>query len=154
MLDNQVPEETSPHLLLGAQDQRLGVEQDQHPCGSTETSCGNCQETETSVIRACLSLRQPLQNQPGILGVCDAMVSMDIKEWTSLSVPELQWSPAEKTGRSSLLNRPSCPHDDPIGEETELRWLSCVRNSSPRVLALFVFLIHFTATMFVLISHS
>ena len=28
---NQVPEESSPHLLLGAQDQRLGAEQDQLP---------------------------------------------------------------------------------------------------------------------------
>ena len=32
---NQVPEETSLYLLLGAQDQRLGAEQDQLPCGST-----------------------------------------------------------------------------------------------------------------------
>ena len=32
---DQVPEETSPYLLLGAQDQRLGAEQDQLPCGST-----------------------------------------------------------------------------------------------------------------------
>ena len=43
---NQVTEETSPHLLLGAQDQRLGVEQDQLPCGSTGTSSCNCQEME------------------------------------------------------------------------------------------------------------
>ena len=27
--------------------------------------------------------------------------------------------PAEKTGRGSLLNRPSCPPDDPIGQGTE-----------------------------------
>ena len=32
---NQVHEKTSPHLLLGAQDQRL-------LCGSTGTSSGNC----------------------------------------------------------------------------------------------------------------
>ena len=32
---NQVPEETSPHLF-GSQDQQLGVEQDQLPCGSKE----------------------------------------------------------------------------------------------------------------------
>ena len=38
--------ETSPHLLPGAQDQRLGAGQDQPPCGSTGTSSGNCQETE------------------------------------------------------------------------------------------------------------
>ena len=44
---NQAPEETSPHLLLGTQDQRLGAEQDQLPCGSTGTSSGDCQMTET-----------------------------------------------------------------------------------------------------------
>ena len=32
---DQVPEETSPHLLLGAQDQWLGAEQEQPPCGLT-----------------------------------------------------------------------------------------------------------------------
>ena len=32
----------------------------------------------------------------------------------------LQGPPAEKTGRGSLLNRPSCPPDDPIGQGTEL----------------------------------
>ena len=38
---NQVPEETSPHLPPGAQDQRLGAERDQLPCGSTGTSSDN-----------------------------------------------------------------------------------------------------------------
>ena len=37
----QVPEETSTHLLLGAQDHRLGAEQDQLPCGPTGTFSGN-----------------------------------------------------------------------------------------------------------------
>ena len=31
-----------------------------------------------------------------------------------------QGPPAEKTGRGSLLNRPSCPLDDPISRGTEL----------------------------------
>ena len=39
----QVPVETSLHLLLEAQDQRLGAEHDQLPCGSTGMSSGNCQ---------------------------------------------------------------------------------------------------------------
>ena len=30
------------------------------------------------------------------------------------------WPPAEKTGRGSLLTRPSCPPDDPVGQGTEL----------------------------------
>ena len=33
---NQVTEETSPHLLLGTQDQQLGVEQDQLSVGPQE----------------------------------------------------------------------------------------------------------------------
>ena len=41
------------HLLFGAQDQRLGVEQDQLPCRSTGISSGNCQDTETCMVRAC-----------------------------------------------------------------------------------------------------
>ena len=66
---NQTHEETSPYLLLGAQDQRLGAKQDQLPCGSTGTSSGNCQETETCIVRACRTPRQPLQNHPsGHLG--------------------------------------------------------------------------------------
>ena len=32
------------------------------------------------------------------------------------------WSPAEKTGRGSLLNRPSWPPGDPIGQGSELNW--------------------------------
>ena len=61
---NQMPEETSPQLILGAQDQRLGAEQDQLLCGSTGTSSGNCQEMETCMVRACPTPRQPLQNHP------------------------------------------------------------------------------------------
>ena len=54
---------------FGAQDQRLGAEQDQLPCGSKGTSSGNCQETETCMVRACHTPRQPLQNHPsGHLG--------------------------------------------------------------------------------------
>ena len=33
-----------------------------------------------------------------------------------------QGPPAEKIGRGSLPNRLSCPHDDPIGQGTELIW--------------------------------
>ena len=66
---NQLHEETSPYLLLGAQDQRLGAEQIQLPCRSTGTSSGSCQETETGIVRTCHAPRQPLQNHPsGHLG--------------------------------------------------------------------------------------
>ena len=49
---NQVYEETSPNLLLGAKDQRLGAEHDQLSCGFTGTCSDNCQETETCMVRA------------------------------------------------------------------------------------------------------
>ena len=54
----------SLHILLGAQDQRLGAEQDQLPCWSTETSSVNCQKMETCMFWACHMPRQPLQNHP------------------------------------------------------------------------------------------
>ena len=45
----------------------------------------------------------------------------NIKGWTSLPSQNCsQGPPAEKTGRGSLLNRPSCPPDDPIGQGTDL----------------------------------
>ena len=59
---NQVPKETSPRLLLGAQDQRLGAEQNQLPCKSTGTSSGNCQETETCMVRPYHTTRKPVKN--------------------------------------------------------------------------------------------
>ena len=61
-----MPEETStsPHLLLGAQDQQLGAKQDQLLCGPTGTSSGSCQETEISMVQACHAPGQPLQNHP------------------------------------------------------------------------------------------
>ena len=34
-----------------------------------------------------------------------------------------QWPLAEKTGGRSLLNCPSCPPDNPIGQGTELKWM-------------------------------
>ena len=52
----------SPYLILGAQDQQLGAEQDQPPLGSAGTSSGNCQETETGVTQAYHTPRQPVQN--------------------------------------------------------------------------------------------
>ena len=56
-------------LLLGAQGQRLGAEQDPHPCGCTGTSSGNCRETETCMGGACHTPQQPLWNHPsGHLG--------------------------------------------------------------------------------------
>ena len=87
-------------LLLSptsSRDQRPGVEQDQLPCGSTGTSSGNYQETETCMVRACHTPRQPLQHPSfrtswrlgnAVFGRGNAGVD-NIKEWTSLPIPEL-----------------------------------------------------------------
>ena len=59
----QVPEKTSLHLLFGAQGY------DWVWTKITGSSSGNCQETETSLVRACHMPRQPLQNHvSGLLG--------------------------------------------------------------------------------------
>ena len=58
-----MPEETSLHSLLGAQDQQLGVEQDHLPCGSTGSSW---QLSGDGNVHGSGMPRQPLQNH--ILG--------------------------------------------------------------------------------------
>ena len=52
----------------------------------------------------------------------------NIKEGTSSPMPELlTMASCIKTGRGSLLNRLSCPSDDPIGKGTEVLYLSLER---------------------------
>ena len=54
-----------------------------------------------------------------------------MKEWASLTCQNCsQGLPAEKTGRGSLLNRPSCPPDDLIGQGTELLRPGCASEYS------------------------
>ena len=117
------------HLLLGAQDQRLGVEQGQRPYRSKGTSSGNCQETDTCMVRACQTQQQPLKNhRSGHLGGW-------VTPWSEEEMLDGQHQrvdiPAhaktahkgllqKKIGRGSLLNRLLCPPDDLIGEGTEL----------------------------------
>ena len=50
------------------------------------------------------------------------MLDDNVKTWTSLLMSQLLTMASrkkKKTGRGSLLNRPSCPPDDPIGRGTE-----------------------------------
>ena len=125
-------EETSSHLQVAVQDQRLGAEQDQLPSGSTGTSSGNCQETESCMVSACHTLRQPLPKtilqgtlESGRRRGRQRNCWMDnIKEWTSLPMLELltrascrkDWK--SSSAESSLMSPP--PPDDPIGQGTEL----------------------------------
>ena len=93
---NQVPEGPSPLPLAGAQDQQPGTEQNQHPCGPTGISSGNCQETETCTVWAWHMPQQPLQNHPSghperwviFCGWQRQYWMANVKEWTSLPVPE------------------------------------------------------------------
>ena len=77
---DQEPEETSPHLLLGAQDRWLGAEQDQFPCEPLETSSGNGQGTETRMSRATTDSQKNI-----IQGTLEgAMVGRGSARWTTL----------------------------------------------------------------------
>ena len=82
--------------------------------GSTETSSGNCPETETRMVRA-RHTPQPLQNHPsGNLGGWAT-------PWSAEKIPanspcqNSEGPPSENTGRECLLNRPSCSSGDPCG---------------------------------------
>ena len=59
-----MPEETSPHLLLGARDNGVVRSKINFLVGPQEPLLVNCQETETCMVRACHTPRQPLQNHP------------------------------------------------------------------------------------------
>ena len=107
--------DASPYFLLGAQDQRLGAEQDQLPCGSTETSSGNCQETKTCMVQACFSLSKTTLQGTLEGGRCcgrQRKCWMDnVKEWTFLPMPE-------------LLSRAACRKDwTRISAESSLMFL-------------------------------
>ena len=123
---NQLPEETPPYLLLGAQVQRPFAGQDQRPREFIGTS---------SVKRRKLAwfghvTRHDSLSQTDLHGTLEGGQHRgrqrkcwmgNIKEWTSLPLPELlKCPPAENSGRGSLLNRPLCPPDNRIGQRTEL----------------------------------
>ena len=136
-LRNQVSEESSPHLLLGAQDQRL------HGCGARSTPMwvhrnvfwqlsrgGNLHGSGMSHATTAspkLSFRAPWR-------MGDAVVGRGNVGWTTPKNGHpcscqncSQGPPAEKTGSRCLLNRPPCPPEDQIGHVTELNWRQNVR---------------------------
>ena len=105
------------------------MEQDQLPCKSAGTSSGNFQETETCMVRSCHMTRQPLQNHPSrhLGGWSTPWLAEEMLDGQKTKSGHpcpcqncSQGPPVEKTGRGSLLNRPSCPSDDPIGQGIEL----------------------------------
>ena len=93
-------EETSPHFLLGAQDQRLGAEQDQFPRGSTETSVKRQKFAWFGHVTRHESFSKTIL-QGTLEGGRQRKCWMDnIKEWTSLPTPELL------TNKGLLQKRP------------------------------------------------
>ena len=76
---------------------------------------------DTGMSRAMIASPKPIFRAPWRVG--DAVVDRGIAGWTTSKSGHpcprqncSRWPPAEKTGRGSLLNRPSCPPDDPIGQ--------------------------------------
>ena len=131
------------YLLLGAQDQPLDAGQDHLSRASTGNSSGNCQRDgnlqSSGVSHATTASPKPCFRAPWRVGV---VVGKGNAGWT-ISKREhpfscqncSQRSPAEKTGRGSLLNRPSCPPDDPVCQGNELNWTELYKvarmNASP-----------------------
>ena len=99
------------------------------PCRSTATSSGDCKETETHMGRLRHAPRQPLQNHPSghprRWATPWLSNEMRNKQRQRLDVPihtrtAHDGFSQKKTGRESVLNRPSCPPGKPIGLGTEL----------------------------------
>ena len=99
-LRNQVPEETSPHLLLGTQDQRLGAEQDQLPCRSTKTSSdGNLHGSGMSHATTAstkLSFRAPWRMGDAVVGRGNAWWTTSKSAHPCISQNCSQGPPAEE----------------------------------------------------------
>ena len=126
-LRKQVHEETSPNLLLGAQDQRLGAEN--YPVGPQEPLLATVKRGKLALfghVTPTTASPKPSFRAPWGVGRRrgrQRKYLMDnVKEWTSLFMPELLTMASrrkKKSGRGSLLNRLSCPPDDQIGHGTE-----------------------------------
>ena len=116
----QVREETSPYPLLGAQDQRLGAEKDQLPCGSTVLATVKKRKLawfghvtrHDSLSKTILQGTLKGGRRHGRQRKC---WMGNIKNWTSLSKPELFTRASCRKGRkrisaeSSLMPAPSPP---------------------------------------------
>ena len=119
------------HFLLGTQDQRLGAEQDQLPCGFTGTSFWHLSRGKifygSGMSHAMTDFPKPSFKAPWRVG--DAVVSRGNTGWTTSKSEHpgpcqncSRGHLAEKTGRGSLLKCPSCPPDNPICQGAKLNW--------------------------------
>ena len=127
---NQVPEESSPHLQLGAKTNDWVQKKVNFFVGPQESLLAAVKRRKIAWFGHVTrngSLSETIFQ--GTWRVGDAVVGRENAGWaTSKSghpSPYLNCSqgpPAEKTGRRSLLNRPSYPPDDIIGQGTELNY--------------------------------
>ena len=124
---NQVSEETSLHLLLGAwcgaRSTPLSIHRNLFWQLSRDGNLNSLGMSRITTASPKLSFRAHWR-------VGDAMVGRRNAVWTTSKSGHscpcqncLQGPPAEKTGRGPLLNCPSCISDDPIGQGTELNEL-------------------------------
>ena len=105
------------------------------------TSSSECQETETCIIQACYMPWQPLQNHlSGHLGrwampwLAEEMLD---RQHQRGDIPA-HARPAhsgflQKWLEENLLNRLSCPPDDPVGQGNELNWVAAVFELGHRI---------------------
>ena len=128
---DQVPDETSPHLLLGLVRPTTG-------CGTRLTSLWvyrnlfwqlSRDENSQGSGMPYATTASPKSSFKSARRMGDAVVDRGNAGWTTSKNGHpcpcqscSQGPPAEKNGRGSLLNRPSCPPDESIGQGTEVNW--------------------------------
>ena len=111
-------EETSPHLLFGAQDQRLGVKRDQLPSGSTGTSSGKRRKhawfghvtRHDSLFKTIL--QGTLQSERRRSRPSKFLMD-NFKEWTSLPMPQLFTGVSCRKDRKRISADPPPPPTPP-----------------------------------------
>ena len=104
------------------------------------------QKTEICMVRACHTLRQPLQ-KPSFRApwrVRDAVVGRGNPGWTTSKSGHhcpcqscSERPPAEKIKRRPLLNWPSCSPDEPFDQWTVLNWTELITLLKPPIVPLF-----------------
>ena len=116
------------HLLFGAQDQRLSAEQDQLPLWvhrnlfwqlARDRNLHGSGMPHAMTASPKTSFRAPCRVGNTVVGTENAGWMTSQNEHSCMCQSCSHGPPAEKTGRGSLLNCPSCPPNDPIGQGTK-----------------------------------
>ena len=105
-----------------------------------------------SVVSLCQSAAELPYTHRGIFVKCNGQHQrVDIPARARIAHKDLL---QKKTGRGSLLNRPSCPPDDPIGQGTEPKWMSYQsgQRSSRKPLLLLLLLLSLLLLLLLLVA--